>query len=399
MHRRSDRRAERDGAELSPEDALRFFDRDLDDVRQGVDLVRLLVAGALPSKPLHLGPAEERSLPALLAYHRLLPQVGAAVADGQLTGSDNFETAVAQLPTRRALEGLRLEHMLLEVGELFDRAGIEFLVLKGVATGRLDHVQPGMRQAADVDVLVHLDDFDRAGRVLAEGGFLRPDAAATLMDKGESWKAPSGVSLDVHTRPHTAGRALGNSWWQGCATFCIAGRPFHALERGGRLAHAASHYAVSFPNHRILSSLLDLVTISRLATDADHARAQEFLAEVGVSDLVHRITRRAAVLIGDEGVVLGCPGSRPLDLALRKAYDRSDLDKVALKLAKTFGMPRAEKMRVVRNWLAPSADFLAMGGYTSRTDRAKQVLRRLGSRGRPADPAPGESANERAPGK
>jgi Uncharacterised nucleotidyltransferase len=379
---RSNRTAEPAAA---ADDALRFFDRELHDFRCGVDLVRLLVGGAHPSEPTQLGSAEERSLPPLLAYHRLLPQVIEAVADGQLTGSDNFQTAVAQLPTRLAVDGLRLEHMLLEVGERFDSADIEVLVLKGVATGRLDHAQPGMRQAADVDVLVHLDEFDRAGRVLAEAGFLRPDAASTLMDKGESWRALSGVSLDLHTRPHTAGRGLGDSWWRARDTFLIAGRSFRALERGGRLAHAASHFALSFPNHRILSSLLDLVTISTQATAEDRARAEQFLAEVGVSDIVHRITRRAAVLVGDEGIVLGRPGSRPLDLALRKAYDRSDLDKVALKLAKTFGMPRTDKMRVVRNWVAPSDDFLAMGGYTSRWDRLGQVARRRRSRGRIED--------------
>jgi hypothetical protein len=196
------------------------------------------------------------------------------------------------------------------------------------------------------------------------------------MDKGASWKAPSGVSLDLHTRLHTAGRALPESWWERTDTFIVAGCSFRALERGGRMAHAASHYALSYPNHRILSSLLDLVTISRLATDADRARAEQFLAELGVSDIVLRITRRAAVLVGDECVTLGRPGSRPLDLALRKAYDRSDLDKVAVKLAKTFGMPRADKRRVVRNWIAPSADYLALGGYRSRWDRVAQVARR-----------------------
>jgi hypothetical protein len=323
-----------------------------------------------------LEPEDEQALPALLAYHRLLPQLIAAVAHGQLTGSDKFEAAVAQLPARLAVEGLRLEHLLLDVGERFDSAGVEFLVLKGVATSRLDHAGPELRQAADVDVLVHLDDFDRAGRALVEADFVRPDATATLMDKGGSWTAPSGLSIDLHTRPHTAGRALGNSWWDRADTFSVAGRSFRALERGGRLAHAASHYALSFPNHRILSSLLDLVTISRLATDIDRARAEQFLAELGVSDIVHRITRRAAVLVGRESVVLGRTSSRALDLALRKAYDRSDLDKVALKLAKTFGMPRTDKLRVVRNWIAPSEDFLTMGGYTSRWDRVLQVTRR-----------------------
>jgi hypothetical protein len=188
------------------------------------------------------------------------------------------------------------------------------------------------------------------------------------------------VAVDVHTRPHTAGRALGEDWWVGSETFCVAGHEFRALERGGRMAHAASHYALSFPNHRILSSLLDLVTISRLASDFDRARASQFLADVAVSDIVHRITARTAPLAGDADVVLGRPGSRPLDRVLRRAYDRADLDKAALKLAKTFGMPAASKMRVLRNWVSPTDEFLRRGGYTSRGDRVTQVLRRMRTR-------------------
>lgn len=378
LHPRSSRRVEPGPATISSADALDFFDSDLQEFPDGVELVRLLVAGACPPRPIQIDlGSRDDSLFARLAYHRLLPQTLSAISSGQLVATEGLDAVVSDLSTRLALDGLRLEHMLLQVGELFDGAGVEFLVLKGVATGRLDHAQPGLRQAADVDMLVHLGDFDRAGRMLADAGFRRPDAVATLMDKGGSWKAPSGVSLDLHTRPHTAGRSLGDTWWERSDTFSIAGRPFRALERGGRMAHAASHYAVSFPNHRILSSLLDLVTISRLATDAERSRAGQFLAEVGVSDIVYRITRRAAVLVGDERVVLGRPGSRPLDLALRKAYDRRDLDKVAVKLAKTFGMPRADKMRVVRNWVAPSEDFLALGGYRSARDRWVQVMRRV----------------------
>ncbi len=362
---------------MSPADALQFFDHDLSCFRDGVDLVRLLVAGDPPCQPVRVDVADAQRLLPHLVYHRLLPQLVTAVTSGHFVTREDIAREIERLPTGLALDGLRLEHMLLEVGEVFEQAGVEFLVLKGVATGRLDHAQPGMRQAADVDILVRLEDLDHAGRALADAGFLRPDAATTLMDKGASWKSSSGVSLDLHTRPHTAGRALGESWWERSDTFVVAGHRFRALERGGRMAHAASHYALSFPNHRILSSLLDLVTISRVATEAERARAAEFLAEVGVSDIVGRITTRAAVLVADRGVVLGRAGSRPLDLTLRKAYDRSDLDKVALKLAKTFGMPRADKLRVVRNWVAPSDDFLALGGYRSAWDRYAQVTRRV----------------------
>jgi hypothetical protein len=362
---------------LTPEAALEFLDPGLPPGPAVVDLVRLLVAGDAPSHPIIVGEAGVGAeLVARLSYHRLLPQLIAGIAHGHVVAEGGVSDEMAPVETRLAVDGLRLELMLLEVGELLERADVEFLVLKGVATGRLDHAVTGLRQAADVDLLVRPYDFERAGLALTAAGFVRPAAEATLMDKGASWKAPNGVSLDLHTRPHTAGRALRASWWERSEIFNVAGRPFRALERGGRMAHAASHYALSYPNHRILSSLLDLVTISRLAVDADRARAQQFLAEVGVSDIALRITRRAAVLVGDESLVLGRRGSRPLDLALRKAYDRSDLDKVALKLAKTFGMPGADKRRVVRNWIAPSADYLALGGYRSRWDRLAQVARR-----------------------
>jgi hypothetical protein len=34
-------------------------------------------------------------------------------------------------------------------------------------------------------------------------------------------------------------------------------------------------------------------------------------------------------------------------------------------------------VRVFRNWIAPSEEFLAQGGYTSRSDRVRQVLQRV----------------------
>ena len=162
------------------------------------------------------------------------------------------------------------------------------------------------------------------------------------------------------------------------------------------MAHAASHFAVSYPNHRILSSLLDLIVISRLASDAERAGAERFLTEVGVSDLVHRITTRAAALVDDQHIVVGRPGGRPLDVALRRAYDRPDLDKVATKLAKTFGMPLASRMRVFRNWVAPSEEFLERGATPHAVDRVNQVVRRLRLRRAGADRQQQETPGTRA---
>ncbi len=360
----------------SGEEASRFFDPELATLPSCVDLLRVLVGGEDPPVPIRIAAQHEELLLARFAYHRLLPQLRWAIAGDRFETTARLAERVETFSTRLALNGLQLEGMLLAVSQLFGDAGVEFLVLKGVATGRLDYPQPGWRQAADVDVLVRVADVERAGRALASGGFLRPDATSTLMDKGETWRAPAGVSLDLHTRPHTAGRSLSEDWWDRSDVFVIGGREFRALDRGGRMAHAASHFALSYPNHRIFSSLLDLVTISRLASAAERDRAEQFLAALGVRDIVHRITRRGSRLLDDPGIVLGSPQSRPLDLALRRAYDRPDLDKLSLKLAKTLGMPAASKRRVLRNWVAPSQDFLALGGYSSRWDRLAQVVSR-----------------------
>ncbi|HAS11800.1 MAG TPA: hypothetical protein DCS55_14990, partial [Acidimicrobiaceae bacterium] len=140
--------------------------------------------------------------------------------------------------------------------------------------------------------------------------------------------------------------------------------------------HAASHYAVAYPNHRILSSVLDQQAISIVASAEERAAASEMLQEIGVGDIVHRISKRVATLLDDPELVLGAPSSRPLDLVLRRAYDRPDLDKVAMKLAKTFGMPSVDRRRVLRNWLRPSEEYLASGGYRSRRDRVASIARR-----------------------
>ena len=208
---------------LTPDDALQFFDEELTVLPRGVDLVRVLVGGEQPRKPVRVDADHEHVLLPRLAYHRLLPQLQSSITNGQLATSDGFARYVDGLSTHLAMGGLRLERMLLDVDELFAEADVEFLVLKGVATGRLDHPKPGLRQAGDVDILVRLDDVERARRTLAAGGFLRPDAVSTLMDKGETWSAPIGVSLDVHTRPHTAGRALGEDWWDRSDVFRVAG--------------------------------------------------------------------------------------------------------------------------------------------------------------------------------
>jgi hypothetical protein len=272
------------------------------------------------------------------------------------------------------LRTLALERLVVETAATISSAGVEFLVLKGVATGRLDHAEPVRRQTSDVDILVRRTKLRPAVDALAKSGFVRR-GSLVLLDKGEAWESPAGV-VDVHIRPHAAGRFLGEQWWTTSEPLPVAGHEFRALSRAGRMAHAASHFSLSYPNHRILTSLLDLIVISRAADGSDRAGAERFLSELGVSDITARITSRAADLMGDANLILGQVGSRPLDMVLRYAYDRPRLDLMAIKLAKTYGMPWREKFGAIRGLVAPSDEFLAKGGYSSRTDRLVTLIRR-----------------------
>ena len=190
----------------SPADTLQFFDHDLSCFHDGVELVRLLVAGDPPCQPVRVDVAAAERLLPHLAYHRLLPQLVTAVRSGHLVIRDDIAQEVEGLSTGLALDGLRLEHMLLEVGEVFEQAGVEFLVLKGVATGtsrpRATRNAPGCRRRHPGAAR-----GPRPRRTCAGGRGVPPSRCGDhAHGQGRSWKSSSGVSLDLHTRPHTAGR-------------------------------------------------------------------------------------------------------------------------------------------------------------------------------------------------
>lgn len=358
----------------SADQALVFLDPVIAKLPRGVDLVRVLLDERYETDPIGLSGDDESLVLPRLIYHRLHPQLADAVSTDKVSLSDKNRRRIEASATSLAVRRLALEGLLVGVASTLSSVDVEFLVLKGIATGRLDYPDAVRRQTTDVDILVRPGQFQRSIVALADSGFNRRHPLG-LLDKGQAWESSAGV-VDVHTRPHAAGHFLSEHWWTTSETLAIAGREFRALSRAGRMAHSAGHYSVAYPNHRILSSLLDLLVITRLASDAERAEAERFLTEIGVSDITARITNRAAALVGDSSVILGRVGRRPLDRMLRNAYDRPDLDLMAMKLAKTFGMPWKEKIPAIRNFVAPSEEFLALGGYTSRTDRLGSVLRR-----------------------
>jgi hypothetical protein len=65
---------------------------------------------------------------------------------------------------------IRLES-LVQVLSLFEKAGIETLVLKGAALSSLIYPDPGLRPMCDVDLLLQKTEIDSAAMLLQENGF------------------------------------------------------------------------------------------------------------------------------------------------------------------------------------------------------------------------------------
>ncbi len=101
---------------------------------------------------------------------RVEPQLAAAVAD-DANRATAAQVEDAQLLHARAMATvLLLDRQLLEVAELFDRAGVDFVVLKGAASAHLDRPDPSDRSYGDVDVLVPAPHIDRAEGLMTDGG-------------------------------------------------------------------------------------------------------------------------------------------------------------------------------------------------------------------------------------
>lgn len=211
---------------------------------------------------------EHRILP-LIADHWLRPEL-----------RDGFRAERRHI----AVVQLRIESELRSVAGVLAQEGIDFRVLKGLATAALDYPSRSMRQTGDVDLLVRPERLNDATRVLLDRG-CRPHRLANGVDplllKGTTLVAPSGVEIDLHVRLNRYSRAAGDALWQ---------RPSRidehllALPDDMRLAHAAGHLMWTPFGRRRLSSLIDIGALRDRGASRHDALSQA--EHIGMKGLV-----------------------------------------------------------------------------------------------------------------
>lgn len=174
-----------------------------------------------------------------------------------------------------AAVSVRLERSLLQVVDQLTRAGVPFAVLKGVATAHLDYPDPGLRQFGDVDVLVAPERMAEARRALESGGWRQAYPLPRHHDAFTHAVTFGGVGIaeiDLHQR--IGHRAIGLrvptvELLEARTPLLLADHQLWALSDIDRLIHACIHAVASRGQYRRLSSVADVLVLSRGAAGRD----------------------------------------------------------------------------------------------------------------------------------
>ena len=245
--------------------------------------------------------AEFRRLPRAATFHRIAPAVYLGLRASIAVPRDVLDSLhTAYLAS--------LQHHLLcwqgleELSDAFDRAGIEYVVLKGAALAETVYSRPDLRPYGDVDVLVRPRDFGDALELLERDGAVRFEANWELMRhqmRGEvNLLTPRGVTVDLHwsllhdTAERAAFPRIDDGFVDRACRQEIAGRKLVVPDPTDHLLYLCLHACLEGCYR--LSWLQDIrLAATRLPVDWDvlRARARATDAELAVAVVFDRVNR------------------------------------------------------------------------------------------------------------
>lgn len=338
-----------------PTVALEFVDPQLLE-RFGVEMIRELLATAQGEVVTTCRQLDDDQLD-LLRRHRVEPLIPKSWELPASYGpSSNMELDLLDM----SLAALSKRVVAALAGE-----GIPALVLKGLATSRLDYHDHRLRHSGDIDLLVGSTDLRQAVSAVEALGFklILPDFDDEFV-KGMTLVGPGGVEVDLHTRLSNYSDQPAEMFFEGSVRIADLEAAAPGIE--ARLVHAATHLYLTNPGARRLSGLADIGAIRQ-----------------GSPDL--KVTRDLAARLGLEGPVFGglaveaAISGRPLsDLAQwqrpdwfwQLAFGRARRLPPAEQFLRLRLLERGTRVRYVRQKLIPPKSALDRRGgwlrYASR---------------------------------
>lgn len=333
------------------------------------------------------------TLVGLATTEGLLGPLVACRADAGLRLSDEATDELVARHERAMHWCLTIERRLLDVDAWFAAAGgVRYLVIKGPAVAHLDEDDPSLRSFADLDLLIHGDDMDRALEVLADHGAERriPERRPGFdrrFVKGVGTRCADGVEIDVHRT--LCGGAHGfriplEDLFARAVPFDVAGTTFLAPTLAHRALHACYHAVVGSPVPP-LRTLRDIagylrrpdLPVDDLVAEARRWRGEAVLA-AGVTatldafDLDHDVPAWRRWV---DGVAVPPTETRLIEMAQDQSTGVVDWSAVG-------ELAPLDRIRYVWAVAVPSRATLADRGETHRSRLLGGGRRRLSGRGR-----------------
>jgi hypothetical protein len=177
--------------------------------------------------------------------------------------------------SRSALRNL---YRTIEAVNLFERARIPVIVLKGPLLAYQLYGDYGLRICGDVDLLVRADDLVRAAQALSVAGYRhhtkldqRSLKQHRKLEHDVAFAHPSDDTLiELHwdiAQPHYSYRVNLQEWWAARQSLDVAGTQLHVLSSEHAYLLSALHAAKHHWNR--LDLVADLAAFQRLALNRD----------------------------------------------------------------------------------------------------------------------------------
>lgn len=308
-------------------------------------------------------------------------EVGAVVID-EPTRHQFFEEMVVRL-----VNDLRAESECVTVTKLLAEAGIQSVVLKGLAVAHLDYPDPSQRSTTDVDLLVRAVDIERATELLTDAGFRRdlPERRRGFdrrFAKDVTLYGPRRVEIDLHRTllrgPFGAAIDL-DELWASQEPLLVEGLPDRqALDRPSRLLHAA--YTVAVADAR--PSLANMCDVALLASDPQmdwdtvRGRTARWRADAIVTDAV-------AAAAAATGLQVGVPPmgrSERTSQRWRRLYASGGGSLVAATMGTACALGPGAAVRYLGDLVLPDRAYVRARRRAGRRSEVRAVLDVLRSR-------------------
>lgn len=232
------------------------------------------VAAADPSRPIHYRDVDwSAALPAL-RKHALL---GLARARLRESGPEDCPEDVARVIEEGfAVATMQMQTQLrgmLHVLELLGRAGIDVLVVKGLAVAHTVYPDPSLRLFGDLDLVAREADWTRVHQVLVENGFVAREGLSTpapklipgaVVQELKYWHEAEQLLIEVHFEDFLyAGLAARDAqgFWDRSRWVEVEGFSLRVLSPEDQLVHLCAH--LHYDGAKRLNWFSDLAIILR----------------------------------------------------------------------------------------------------------------------------------------